>query len=108
MSTRSFRPFRGYNGAFNDGITPQISWTKARENGWQGTVLSQFFSANGPGPTLNWPGCNIPAQTDASAAAIKNLPFRETLVTDSAFLNVPIGRIGGRIRTIGLCNDRHP
>jgi|GEM_PF-6187160 len=42
----------------------------------------------------------------AQIAAIAGLPGRELVVSESAFLNVLIGRYVGRIKTVGLCNDR--
>jgi len=100
---------RGHGGAFNDGITPYISWTKGAENGRQGNRLGHFFSANNPGPTLSWPGCSITPIPDQSAAPISALLGREllpapVLTASAAFLNVPVGKVGGRIKTIGLCN----
>ena len=100
---------QGYGGAFNDDITPYISWTKGAENELQGNRLGQFFSTNNPGPTLNWPGCNITPIPDQAAAPFSGLLGRELLpapvsTARAAFLNVPIGKFGGRIKTIGLCN----
>lgn len=100
---------QGHGGAFNDDITPYISWTKGAENGRQGNRLGHFFSANNPGPTLGWPGCNIAPIPDQSAAPFSALLGREllpapVLTASAAFLNVPVGKVGGRIKTIGLCN----
>ncbi len=97
---------QAHGGPFNDGVTPRIMWTKEGENGLQGRRLGHFLNGKAAGDIVKWPGCDIPAQTDAGVAAFAGLPGRELLVRDSAFLNVPIGEYGGRIKTVGLCTDR--
>lgn len=81
------------DGPFNDGVTPRLLLVPQGQNGRQGGVLSSGLYTK----------CAIPETPDATGAGIPS-PLREAIAKDSAFLNAPIARVGGRIKTVGLCN----
>jgi len=96
---------QAYNGLLND-AQPRIKLTSPVENrDVQGKALQHFFGTN---RGLPWPVCNIPAVADDTLAVMPDQLSRAAAATaaGSAFLNVPIGEEGGRIRTVGLCNGR--
>ena len=74
----------------------------------QGGALQQFY---GTPRGVPFPPCNIPVTPDDTLALIPpalrmTLGTQTATQTGSGFLNVPIGEVGGRIRTVGVCNDR--
>lgn len=74
-------------------LVPGIRWTPRIENGRQGAALSQFYSANGAGPSFGFAGCNVQAQSTSST----------TPTVASTFLNVPLPP-GTPIPSLGICN----
>lgn len=89
----------------NDGVQPRIEMTNGDENLLQGRALKHFYGTSSSEFSPRFPPCHIPATPDDLVAGVPS-PQREVIAQDSAFLNVPVGALGGRIRTVGLCNDR--
>lgn len=95
---------QAYNRLLND-AQPRIQLSPPGQNSTvQGGALQQFYGTPRGFP---FPPCNIPAMADDALAAVPELGrVAAATAAGAAFLNLPIGKEGGRIRTVGLCNDR--
>lgn len=95
---------QAYNGLLND-AQPRIQLTPPGQNSTvQGGALQQFYGTPRGFP---FPPCNIPPAADQALIALPEIErVAAATASGSAFLNVPLGKAAGRVRTVGLCNDR--
>jgi hypothetical protein len=100
-----YKTSEGYHGALNDGTLPNIRLINPAQNQLEGRMLGWFYDGTwiSSDPIPPWPPCNLPQTPDST---IRPLPESLALgvAQPSAFIALPIGAVGGRIKTMGICN----